>query len=118
MRIISQNGTIDIPYELSAIWISEKYGYSVKANMPNDEAVLLGMYSSREKALRSMEMLREKYISMPIVMQNVDVSEDMAREFERLKKCGIVVQAENQPSKVEYINNTVFRFPEDDEVEV
>lgn len=118
MRVISQDGTIDIPYELSAIWISEKYGYSVKANIPNDEAVLLGMYSSREKALRSMEMLRETYISMPIVMQNVDVSEDMAKEFERLKKCGVVVRAEDQPSKVEYINNAVFRFPEDDEVEV
>ena len=118
MRVISQDGTIDISYELSVIWISGKNGYSVKANMPNDEAVLLGMYSSREKALRAMEMLRETYIGMPIVMQNVDVSENMAKEFERLKKCGIVVQSENQPSKVEYINNAVFQLPEDDEVEV
>lgn len=118
MRIISQDGTIDIPYELSVIWISEKYGYSVKANMPNDEAVLLGMYSSREKALRAMEMLRETYIGMPIVMQNVDVSEDVAKKFETLKKCGVVVRADNRPSKVEYINNAVFQFPKDDEVEV
>lgn len=118
MRVISQDGTIDIPYELSVIWISEKNGYSVKANMPNDEAVLLGMYSSREKALRSMEMLRETHIGMPIVMQNFDISEDAAREFETLKKCGVMVRADNQPSKVEYINNAVFQFPEDDEVEV
>ena len=55
---------------------------------------------------------------MPIVMQNVDVSEDMAKKFERLKKCGVVVRAEDQPSKVEYINNAVFQFPQDEEIEV
>ncbi len=56
-------------------------------------------------------MLRETYIGMPIVMQNVDVSENVAKTFETLKKCGIVVRAEDQPSKVEYINNAVFQFP-------
>lgn len=86
--------------------------------MPNDEAVLLGMYSSREKALRSMEMLRETYIGMPIVMQNVDVSENVAKKFERLKKFGVMVRADNQPSKVDFINNAVFQFPQDEEIEV
>ena len=51
-------------------------------------------------------------------MQNVDISEDMAKEFERLKKCGIVAQTENQPSKIDFINNAVFRFPQDEDVEV
>lgn len=63
-------------------------------------------------------MLREAYIGVPIVMQNVDISEDVVKEFERLKKCGIMVRAENQPSKVEYINNTIFQFPQDEEIEV
>ena len=40
------------------------------------------------------------------------------KEFERLKKCGIMVQAENQPSKAECVNNAVFQFPQDDEIEV
>ena len=65
-----------------------------------------------------MEMLRDAYIGMPIVMQNVDVSECVMKEFERLKKCGIIVQTENQPSKVDFINNAVFQFPQDDEIEV
>ena len=63
-------------------------------------------------------MLREAYVGMTIVMQNVDISEDVAEEFERLKKCGIMVRAENQPSKVDFINNAVFQFPQDDEIEV
>ena len=51
-------------------------------------------------------------------MQNVYVSEDFAKEFERLNKCGVVVQAENQPSKVEYINNAIFQFQKDEDVKV
>ena len=51
-------------------------------------------------------------------MQNVDISDDMEKEFERLKKCGIMVQTKNQPSKVDFINNAVFQFPQDDEIEV
>lgn len=63
-------------------------------------------------------MLRETYIGMPIMMQNVDISEDFEKNFERLKKCGVMVQAENQPSKVDFINNVIFQFPQDDEIEV
>lgn len=50
-------------------------------------------------------------------MQNVDISEDMAKEFERLKKCGIVAQTENQPSKIECISNAIFQFPTEEELE-
>ena len=78
----------------------------------------LAEYSSKEKALKAMEMFRKAYVGMPIVMQNVDISEDVAKEFERLKKCCIMVRTENQPSKVYFINNAVFRFPQDDEIEV
>lgn len=84
----------------------------------NGEKYVLGEYSSKEKSYKAMEMLREAYIGVPIVMQNVDISEDVVKEFERLKKCGIMVRAENQPSKVDFINNAVFQFPQDDEIEV
>ena len=40
------------------------------------------------------------------------------KEFERLKKCGIMVRTENQPSKVDFINNAIFQFPQDNEIEV
>ena len=43
---------------------------------------MMAKYSSREKALKVMELLRETYVGMPIVMQNIDVSEDVAKEFE------------------------------------
>lgn len=117
MRVISQDGTLDFPYELSTIRV---YNEIISMGMCKDDSCrsVIARYSTEAKALKAIEMLRGTYASMPIMMQNVDVSEDMAKEFERLKKCGIMVRAENQPSKVDFINNAVFRFPQDDEIEV
>lgn len=113
MRVISQHGNVDLPYEQIVVCHAME---SVIA-LYNGEKYVLGEYSSKEKAYKAMEMLREVYVGMPIVMQNVDISEDVAKEFGRLQKCGIMVRTENQPSKVDFINNAVFQFPEDDEVE-
>ena len=114
MRVISQHGNVDLPYEQIVVCHAME---SVIA-LYNGEKYVLGEYSSKEKAYKAMEMLREAYVGMPIVMQNVDISEDVAEEFERLKKCGVIVRAENQPSKVDFINNAIFQFPQDDEIEV
>ena len=122
MRVISQDGTIDVPYEMVVIQRFEEDIYFLNRNLTGVEDLIsdirLAKYSTETKAIKAMEMLREAYAGMPIVMQNVDVSEDVAEEFERLKKCGIMVRAENQPSKVNFINNAVFQFPQDDEIEV
>ena len=114
MRVISQSGNYDFPYEHIVVRHEMEYVMAVH----KEKEYVLGKYSSDDKALKAMEMLRETYTGMPIVMQNVDISDDMEKEFERLKKCGIIVQAENQPSKVDFINNAIFQFPQDDEIEV
>ena len=114
MRIISQSGRFDIPYEMAVIYVEYE---SIIAKV-GDERYAMGNYSTEEKAFKAVKMLIDTYTGMPIVMQNVDVSEDMAKEFERLKKCGIMVQVENQPSKVDFISNAIFQFPQDEEIEV
>ena len=122
MRVISQDGTIDVPYELTSIQLVSKTTIiaqgSYFGSSSDDNFVTVAEYSTETKAIKAMEMLREAYVGMPIVMQNVDISEDVEEEFERLKKCGIMVQTKNQPSKVDFINNAVFRFPQDNEIEV
>ena len=126
MRVISQTGKTDVPYENFVFSILNSgggnYGIVAVKNVAEPPEVfmnsLIATYSTETKAIKAMEMLREAYVGMPIVMQNVDISEDVAKEFERLKKCGIMVRAENQPSKVDFINNAVFQFPQDDEIEV
>lgn len=122
MRVISQGGEIDVPYDLFVFGITiDNRVTAIRDSVARPYECTNGFmakYSTKEKALKAMEMLREAYISMPIVMQNVDVSEDMAKEFEILNKCGVIVRAENQPSKVDFINNAIFQFPQDDEIEV
>ena len=123
MRVISQDGTMDVPYEISSFSMAVgKYENVEHAvifcyNYSTSIGTKMAEYGSKEKAKKAMEMLRDAYIGMPIVMQNVDVSEDVSREFERLKKCGIMVQTENQPSKIECISNAIFQFPTEEELE-
>lgn len=121
MRVISQDGTKDFPYDSSSVPL---YAGCINGRVyvrmqicGYDDSVDVADYSTKEKAKKAMEMLRDAYIGMPIVMQNIDVSEDVVKEFERLKKCGVLVRADNQPSKVEYINNVIFRFPAEEELE-
>ena len=123
MRVISQDGTMDVPYEISSFSMAVgKYENVEHAvifcyNYSTSMGTKMAEYGSKEKAKKAMEMLRDAYIGMPIVMQNVDVSEDVSREFERLKKCSIIVQTENQPSKIECISNAIFQFPTEEELE-
>jgi hypothetical protein len=121
MRVISQDGTMDVPYEEVIIQRFRSRIYFLNKNLIGveslNEDMQIAEYSTKEKAKKAMEMLRDAYIGMPIVMQNVDISEDVAREFERLKKCGIMVQTENQPSKIECISNAIFQFPSEEELE-
>ena len=123
MRVISQDGTMDVPYEISSFSMAVgKYENVEHAvifcyNYSTSMGTKMAEYVSEEKAKKAMEMLRDAYIGMPIVMQNVDITDDMANEFERLKKCGIIVQTENQPSKIECISNAIFQFPAEEELE-
>lgn len=61
MRLISQDGTYDFPYEHVVVYRNET---SVVCGIMPDirEKVLLGKYSSKAKALKVMAMLREEYL--------------------------------------------------------
>lgn len=123
MRVISQDSGFDVPYENSSLSLISanicgvEYAAIHCYNSSVDKAIKMAKYSTEEKAKKAMEMLREAYTGMPIVMQNIDISEDVAKEFERLKKCGVMVRTENQPSKIECISNSVFQFPAEEELE-
>lgn len=74
MRVISQDGTIDVPYEMVVIQRFEEDVYFLNRNLTGVEDLIsdirLAKYSTEAKALKAMEMLREVYVGMPIVMQN------------------------------------------------
>ena len=86
MRVISQDGTIDIPYETVVIQRYREDVYFLNRNLTGVEDLIndikLAQYSSETKAIKAMEMLREAW------------------KFET----GI------------YHGNNIFQFPQDSEV--
>ena len=98
MRLISQDGMIDVPYEYGSLSVGvgkvEEIEHAVikYRNVSSPNGTKLAEYSSRDKALKVMEMLREEYLYCE-------------RCRARGEEAGII------PSYV-------FKFPDDSEVEV
>nr|DAI20886.1 MAG TPA: hypothetical protein [Bacteriophage sp.] len=97
MRVISQDRTIDVPYENFVFGITlDNYISAVMDTAVRPIEVVNGImakYSSREKALKVMELLRESYLKF--------------------------AHATNNDSFYTFFDNPkVFQFPADDEVKV
>lgn len=97
MRVISQDGTIDIPYESVVIQRFKSTIYFLNKNLIGAEQLVSDMdiatYSTEEKAEKSMEMLRNNYLDF------MTESTPDGNGF-----------CFNQPK--------VFQFPKDEDVEV
>ena len=106
MRVISQDGTIDVPYEYFSLVVSTGKCKDVEHvciychNISAPHGTRLAEYSSKEKALKAMEMLREKYLSRMELDGGYDI----------VNKCYV------QPNY--WVLPKVFQFPQDDEIEV
>ena len=102
MRVISQHGNVDLPYEQIVVC----YAMESVIALYNGEKYVLGEYSSKEKAYKVMEMLRERHTD------NVFCREDIQYKAEIMLDEGLNVVREMM-MKCEY-----FQFPKDDEVKV
>ena len=62
MRVISQDGKLDFPYENSVVFISLVDASEIRiAAIGDDDNVVIAKYSTEEKANKAMEMLRIAY---------------------------------------------------------
>lgn len=113
MRVISQDGTIDIPYEDMVIVTTGRYIGAEIAGIRYSMAT----YSSDEKAEKVMTVLRCSY-SDAVILQNIEIDESDVEELKDILKNCMCVRISGADPKVEVVRNTVFQFPEDDEVEV
>lgn len=104
MRVISQDGTLDIPYEMVVIQRFEEKIYFLNQNLAGVEGVTsdleIAEYSAKEKAIKAMEMLREAYLTR----MELDGSYNIVHHFYV------------QPNY--WVLPKVFRFPRDEEIEV
>jgi hypothetical protein len=107
MRVISQNGTMDFPYEISTIFIYPRIENAIAIQSAGDSEIsIIGRYSSKEKAIKAMEMLRKVYENN--VFYHCTAS---SKRFEEVQS--ILSKEQFQKATTEY-----FQFPQDDEIEV
>lgn len=123
MRIISQDGTIDVPYELTAIQLVGKTTIVAQGSYfgsnSGDNFATVAEYSTEEKAEKAMEMLRNAYAGRFVT--NGDIPDDFDEQLKELMKMGFgtVIAKETNESRVEFNNlNGYFQFPKDEDVEV
>ena len=123
MRVISQDGTIDMPYESVIIQRFGREIYFLNKNLIGVEQLVSDMdiatYSTEEKAKKAMEMLRKAYVGSIVMFKNVEPTDELK---EMLKIHGIeAVYAilDNQPQEVKFENhqNFYFQFPTEEELE-
>ena len=112
MRLLSQHGNVDIPYEQARI----EHRQEEVVAIIGDREYTMGKYTSMKKSYKVMEMLRDAYVGMPVIMQNVEVADEV---IEKLKKQNVIcAKLPEEKSSIEYVNNTYFKFPKDNDVEV
>ena len=110
MRIISQNGNVDLPYEKFVFGITKdnKIACCRECVAPPYEIYngIIAEYSSKEKALKAMEMLREQHEKVAFLKTIINT-----------EKGALFVRglSENDFDKM---TQNYFQFPKDNEVEV
>jgi hypothetical protein len=110
MRVISQDGTLDVPYEMVVIQEFRNAIYFLNRNLSGVEDltsdIMLAEYSTEAKAIKAMEMLRKVYENN--VFYHCTAS---SKRFEEVQS--ILSKEQFQKATTEY-----FQFPQDDEIEV
>ena len=110
MRVISQGGEIDVPYELFVFGITiDNCVTAIRDSVVRPYECTNGFmakYSTKEKAIKAMEMLREAYSNN--VFYHHTATTDEFKDAMRLLS--------NEKFKEE--TSEYFQFPQDDEIEV
>lgn len=114
MRVLSQNGKFDFPYEQVCLNISlninknSETSFRIYAwhslSVSNDSCYLMAEYSTEAKARKAMEMLHEKYSTLrmqEVIDRNVNQ---------------VVYDQMERANKIKFFT-ALFQFPADNEVE-
>ena len=106
MRVISQHGNVDLPYEQIVVRSEMEYVMAVH----KEKEYVLGKYSSDDKAVKAMEMLREQYGKLEVMKV---LASGTAEYMEKSLATDEMIKHYNT-----YCDMNVFQFPQDDDVEV
>lgn len=102
MRVISQNGIIDVPYEMVVVYVECE---SVIAKV-GDKRYVMGSYSTEKKAIKAMEMLRDHHENVAFLKTVINT--EKGTQFVRSLS----------ETNFDKMTQNYFQFPKDDEVQV
>lgn len=105
MRIISQGGHADLPYERTHLCSNTE---NVMARCDGKE-YLMGSYATHEKAIKAMEMCRNRYAWCKTRNNGMN-SLTMAMSFRRTDEIEQLLET--------FAEKNIFQFPADEEVDV
>lgn len=97
MRLVSQHGNVDIPYEQAIIAHRQEEVVAIVG----DREYTMGKYTSMKKSYKAMEMLREEY-----------------QKYYSNNGGGMMAAAEFYVQPFAFNHPKVFQFPKDEEIEV
>lgn len=112
MRVISQDGTIDVPYDYFSLSMSSgkfkdvEVAYIYCRNSSSPIGTKLAEYSAETKAIKAMEMLREAY-------NNNEFYHHTATTNTFQEAMGLL-----DSEKLKEVTSEYFQFPQDEEIEV
>ena len=102
MRVISQDGIIDVPYEMVVVYVECE---SVIAKI-GDKRYVMGSYSTEKKAIKAMEMLRDHHENVAFLKTVINT--EKGTQFVRSLS----------ETNFDKMTQNYFQFPKDDEVQV
>lgn len=105
MRVISQDGTFDMPYEMSIIWCEDDGDVLLQPIGETGEYQTFAQYSTEEKAKKAMKMLRLAY-------ENNEFFHHTANSEHFVEVCSALSKEEYKKYTSEY-----FQFPAEGELE-
>lgn len=126
MRILSQNGSVDINYDLGNLSIAYGSGgnrefYSIYFHSCSCvEGAKMAEYSTEEKARKAMDMLHGAYCGEIYMkcgdyeISDIDLSQELEKKIrEEMSKAKFLTTVPNP-----MIECKIFQFPQDNEIEV
>lgn len=116
MRLISQNGCFDVPYESGElICESNIVLYNGSSRVPR----CVAEYSSSKKAQKAMEMLHKEYVGImqSLIILNCGFSQEELEDLIQ-STVGVHIVPASQDSVEYHMLPRIYRFPTDDEIEV
>lgn len=110
MRIISQDKEFDLPYEETTIQVFTNRTVAAfpLADLESNAFIVMAKYSTKEKAIKAMEMCREQYAQCEINKHLIQKAAD------NLEGVSITFAGE---VRNQLADKYLFQFPKEEEVE-